>query len=80
MSRNLRAAARDIMLGVLTNHERDVLQSLGKGYPNTIAYDLGIPSRTIEVHLAKIMTELRALSLSEVLRVAFAGSLGEDRP
>ena len=68
------------MIGVLTNHERDVLQSLGKGYPNTIAYDLGISSRTVEVHLAKIMTELRALSLSEVLRVAFAGSLGEDRP
>lgn len=77
----VRSAEADIVLGVLTNRERDVLQGLAQGYPNkTIAYDLGISPRTVEVHRANIMTKLKARSLSEVLRIAFAGGLGEGRP
>lgn len=76
-----RSAEADIVLGVLTNRERDVLQGLAQGYPNkTIAYDLGISPRTVEVHRANIMAKLKARSLSEVLRIAFAGGLGEGRP
>jgi len=76
----MRAAEADVVLGVLTNRERDVLQGLAQGYPNkTIAYDLGISPRTVEVHRANIMAKLKARSLSEVLRIAFAGGLGESR-
>lgn len=75
-----RAAEADVVLGALTNRERDVLQGLAQGYPNkTIAYDLGISPRTVEVHRANIMAKLKARSLSEVLRIAFAGGLGEGR-
>ncbi|WP_066583562.1 response regulator transcription factor [Sphingomonas pruni] len=75
-----RAAEAEVVLGVLTSRERDVLQGLAQGYPNkTIAYDLGISPRTVEVHRANIMAKLKARSLSEVLRIAFAGGLGEGR-
>jgi len=76
-----RAAEADVVLGALSGREREVLDGLAQGYPNkTIAYDLGISPRTVEVHRANIMTKLRARSLSEVLRIAFAAGMGEGRP
>ena len=60
-------------LNCLTPRERDVLKGLATGYPNkTIAYDLDISPRTVEVHRANIMIKLHARSFSDVLRVAFA--------
>jgi two-component system response regulator FixJ len=68
-----------LRLGILTQRERDVLQGLARGLPNkTIAYDLGISPRTIEVHRANMMNRLEVASLSEALRLAFAAGLGED--
>lgn len=65
------------LLGVLTPGERDVLDGLAKGYPNnTIAYDLGISPRAVEVHRANVMTKLGVRSFSEALRIAFAAGLG----
>lgn len=75
-----RAADAEIVLGVLSEREREVLEGLAQGYPNkTIAYDLGISPRTVEVHRANIMTKLKARSLSEALRIAFAAGMGESR-
>ena len=75
-----RAADASIFLGALTAREREVLDGLAQGYPNkTIAYDLGISSRTVVVHRANIMTKLQARSLSEALRIAFAAGMGEGR-
>lgn len=75
-----RAAEADVLLGALTAREREVLEGLAQGYPNkTIAYDLGISSRTVEVHRANIMSKLHARSLSEALRVAFAAGMGEGK-
>jgi two-component system, LuxR family, response regulator FixJ len=52
--------------------ERDVLDGLVAGYPNkTIAYDLGISPRTVEIYRANMMEKLRVRSLSEALRIAF---------
>ena len=63
----------EIRLHALTPRERDVLDGLAKGLPNkTIAYDLGISPRTVEVHRANLMSKLRVRSLSEALRLAFA--------
>jgi len=50
-----------------------VLDGLAKGLPNkTIAYDLGISPRTVEIHRANLMSKLEVRSLSEALRLAFA--------
>src|SRR5947209_15607278 len=62
-----------IRLQALTARERDVLDGLAKGLPNkTIAYDLGISSRTVEIHRSNLMTKLSVRSLSDALRIAFA--------
>lgn len=65
--------------GTLTPRELDVLKGLVKGHPNkTIAFDLGISPRTVEIHRANLMAKLDVPSLSDVLRLAFAAGLGDD--
>ena len=62
-----------VRLNSLTPRERDVLDGLAKGLPNkTIAFDLDISPRTVEIHRANLMAKLGVRSLSEVLRIAFA--------
>ena len=73
-----RAAEAVLLLNVLTAREHDVLEGLVRGFPNkTIAYDLGISARTVEIHRANLMTKLNVRSLSEALRIAFAAGLGD---
>ena len=80
------ASAREaqVRVAALTPRERDVLAGLARGHPNkTIAYDLGISPRTVEVHRANLMTKLGVASLSEALRIAFAAGLdaaADDAP
>jgi two-component system response regulator FixJ len=66
-----------VRLQVLTKRERDVLDGLAQGLPNkTIAYDLGISPRTVEIHRANLMSKLEVKSLSEALRIVFAAENG----
>lgn len=68
-----RAEDAAVRLQSLTPREREVLDGLARGLPNkTIAYDLGISARTVEIHRANLMTKLEVRSLSEALRIAFA--------
>jgi len=68
-----RAKEAEVQLNGLTAREREVLDGLAQGLPNkTIAYDLGISPRTVEIHRANLMTKLGVKSLSEALRIAFA--------
>ncbi len=68
-----RADEAAVKLQALTPREREVLEGLAKGLPNkTIAYDLGISPRTVEIHRANVMSKLGVRSLSEALRIAFA--------
>ena len=68
-----RADEAAVRLQALTPREREVLDGLAKGLPNkTIAYDLGISPRTVEIHRANVMSKLSVRSLSEALRIAFA--------
>lgn len=76
-SASVRAAEAQMILGALTLREREVLEGLAQGLPNkTIAYDLGISPRTVEVHRANVMLKLNVRSLSDALRIAFAAGLG----
>ncbi|MDG2535088.1 response regulator [Sphingomonas sp. HITSZ_GF] len=73
-----RTDAARTQLASLSAREREVLDGLAAGYPNkTIAYDLGISPRTVEVHRANLMQKLGARSLSEALRVTFTAEMGE---
>jgi two-component system response regulator FixJ len=72
-----RASAAEVAIAALTQRERQVLDGLAQGLPNkTIAYDLGISPRTVEVHRANLMSKLAVRSLSDALRIAFAAGLG----
>jgi two-component system response regulator FixJ len=57
----------------LTPRERDVLRGLLAGLPNkTIAYDLGISPRTVEIHRAHLMEKVGARNLSSLIRLALS--------
>jgi len=65
-------------LATLSERERQVLDGLVSGLPNkTIAYDLGISPRTIEIHRANVMSKMGAGSLSHLVRMAL---IVEARP
>lgn len=75
-----RAEEAQVRLKALTPRETDVLEGLVRGYPNkTIAYDLDISPRTVEIHRANLMSKLGVASLSEALRIAFAAGLDEPQ-
>lgn len=77
--RDMKAGEAKIRLASLTGRERDVLNGLVAGYPNkTIAYDLGISPRTVEIYRANMMEKLRVRSLSEALRIAFIAEEGSE--
>lgn len=66
-------------VAALTEREQQVLNGLACGYPNkTIAYDLGISSRTVEVYRANAMEKLEVTSFADALRVAFAAGMGSE--
>ncbi|MGE3692088.1 MAG: response regulator transcription factor [Novosphingobium sp.] len=71
-----RATAR---LEVLTSREYEVLNELARGLPNkTIGYDLGISSRTVEIHRANLMRKLDVRSFPDALRIAFSAGMPFD--
>ena len=64
----------------LTQREQEVLEGLACGYPNkTIAYDLDISSRTVEVYRANAMEKLGVMSFADALRIAFAAGMGSEK-
>lgn len=73
-----RAQATDVRnhLSMLSQRERQVLDGLVAGLPNkSIAYDLGISPRTVEIHRANVMNKMGAGSLSHLVRMALAVDL-----
>ena len=74
--RRAERAQIDDKLASLSNREREVLQGLVSGHPNkTIAYDLGISPRTVEIYRANLMTKMNAGSLSDLVRMALVAGL-----
>ena len=66
-----RKSAIEFKIASLSEREREILEGLVIGKPNkTIAYDLGISPRTVEVHRASVMKKMGAASLSALVRMA----------
>jgi two-component system response regulator FixJ len=71
-----RADEAAVRLQGLTPREREVLDGLAQGLPNkTIAYDLGISPRTVEIHRANMMTKLGANSSPDAVRIGIYAGL-----
>jgi two-component system response regulator FixJ len=65
-------------LATLSNRERQVLEGLVAGNANkTIAFDLGISPRTVEIYRANLMTKMAANSLSDLVRMAMMAGVPE---
>ena len=70
-AQELRKAEVKERIADLSPREMQVLEGLIAGHPNkTIAFDLGISARTVEVYRANVMTKMQARSLSELVRLA----------
>ena len=67
------AVAAASKLDLLSPREREVL--LAGLLNKSIAYDLGISPRTVEIHRARVMDKMGARSLSELVRLALAAGV-----
>lgn len=72
-------ARATLLLGSLTQREREVYDRIVKGMHNReIAVDLGISPRTVEVHRARVMAKLKARRLADLLRLRAPGAQERD--
>jgi two-component system, LuxR family, response regulator FixJ len=61
---------------LLSLREREVLENLLAELPNkSIAYDLEISARSVEIHRARVMDKMGARSLSGLVRLALAAGM-----
>jgi len=61
----------EVRIESLTPREREVMLLVAEGRPNkVVATRLGLSTRTVEVHRAKVMEKLQAGSLAELVRMA----------
>jgi two-component system, LuxR family, response regulator FixJ len=68
-------------VAALSPRERDVLDGLMEGRPNkTIAYQLSLSVRTVEVHRARMMERLGKHQLAEALRLGILAKLAAPVP
>jgi two-component system response regulator FixJ len=64
----------------LTPRERQVMDGLVSGLPNkSIAYDLAISARTVEIYRANLMTKMQAHSLPELVRMVLLAASSAER-
>ena len=79
--RNVERGAIKEKLATLSQREHQVLEGLVSGHPNkTIAYDLGISPRTVEIYRANVMTKMNAASLSDLVRMALVAGILDPAP
>jgi len=74
--RQSNAGALRVRLALLTRRERQVMEGMVRGEVNkSIANQLGISPRTVEVHRARVMEKLACRSLPEIVRFALQAGL-----
>ncbi|TDJ31404.1 MAG: DNA-binding response regulator, partial [Gammaproteobacteria bacterium] len=60
-------------LGILTPRESEVLEKVVVGKSNkVIASDLGLSTRTVEIHRSRVMEKMQADSLAHLVRMYVA--------
>jgi FixJ family two-component response regulator len=75
-SAKLREAIARSRIGKLSEREREVLGSVARGLSNDlIARELGISSRTVEIHRANMLSKIGANHTSEAIRIAIEAAL-----
>ena len=68
---NTGRAEVEARIEALTPREREVMLLVAEGRPNkVVATRLGLSTRTVEVHRAKVMEKMQARSLAELVRMA----------
>jgi FixJ family two-component response regulator len=76
-----KASRAKMLVASLTGREREVLLALVDGASNkSIARDLGLSPRTIEVHRGNMMTKLRVKHVGEAISIALYADLASERP
>lgn len=79
LSRGHTRAKGDAKLASLTPREREVLDFTAKGmHAKEIGAALGISTRTVEVHKARVMSKLGVRNVAELVRFAIASSGPND--
>ncbi len=64
-------AEAEARIATLTPREREVMLLVAEGRPNkVVATRLGLSTRTVEVHRAKVMEKMQVRSLAELVRLA----------
>jgi len=72
-------AEAEARFALLTPREREVMLLVAEGRPNkVVATRLGLSTRTVEVHRAKVMEKMQVKSLAELVRLAIACGLLQD--
>ncbi len=70
---DLRRSDVETRVRSLTPREREVMDLVVQGKLNkVIAYDLGVSTRTVELHRARVMEKMRARTFSDLVRMAMA--------
>ena len=68
-------------LRLLTAREHDVLNGVVAGKSNkVIAAELGLSTKTVEVHRAHVMDKVKATSLADLIRLWMVATDHEERP
>ena len=77
--RDVKVAEAAKSIATLSRRERQVLDGLVVGQANkTIAFELGISVRTVEVHRIRMLERLRTRRLADAIRLAVLASLAFD--
>ena len=67
------------IMRTLTLREREVLRALSEGLQSkTIAWQLGISARTVDMHRSNILTKLRARNASQAVAMAHRSGILDD--
>ncbi len=79
MSAIYRTESAGLLISSLTDRETDVLSGLVSGLSNkSVAHELGLSPRTVEMHRSNVMKKLQTRSLSDAVKLALDAGFPMD--